>query len=417
MTENRYNQLRFDISEKVRLHPQQPGMDTLLELDLYPDVEVEDQETHLRIQGFLRLNGKYEPESGSVQENEETAGQEEIAYVIPVEITLPADRVDLDYIASEIESFDYKVLSPFELQIEAELVIDGLLAEAEAEEKKESYEVVDPKQVATFSVHEEPRMEKETETENETEEILQQEIQQEYEYTHVARYDAGNPEESQEQAEEDQFEEDNAEHSLKEDGEKEKKEEEEHVLGEKADQEEKEINIEKDVVSESDDTQESSEKTVSKSMDEGMKLAFNQKRDVEKDQGEPTLTDRLLRHPNTREFDFQELNEDEREKFGIERMKEADDKEKDGTDEEEIQDESAKTEDEEKPSSASEWASWILKDETDNFVKMKMVIVQKEDSIDTIAERYEVPISKIMSWNQMDSSVLEEGQIVYIPVR
>ena len=32
-----YQQLRFDISEKVRLHPQQPGIKTLVELDLYPD--------------------------------------------------------------------------------------------------------------------------------------------------------------------------------------------------------------------------------------------------------------------------------------------------------------------------------------------------------------------------------------------
>lgn len=141
MLESRFSQLRFDISEKVCLHPQNPGMDTLLELDLYPDVNIKDEGHHLKIQGYLRLNGSYLSESDS-----EVAGQDayadarleenrhELAYVIPVEITLPADRAEQGSISAEVETFDYQLLSPFELQIEAILLIDGLLPDHNVEE-------------------------------------------------------------------------------------------------------------------------------------------------------------------------------------------------------------------------------------------------------------------------------------------
>jgi stage VI sporulation protein D len=131
-------QLRFDISEKVRLHPQQPEIGTLLELDLYPDVKIQDEGQHLKIQGYLRLNGTYLGEELQMQENEGEDAElnsYEIAYVIPVEITLPADRAELQALSAEIESFDYHVLSPFELEIEAVLMIDGILPEPVKEQQ------------------------------------------------------------------------------------------------------------------------------------------------------------------------------------------------------------------------------------------------------------------------------------------
>ncbi|WP_124727078.1 LysM peptidoglycan-binding domain-containing protein [Staphylospora marina] len=153
--ENPFAQLRFDISEKVRLHPQQPGIDTLLEMDLYPDVEIKDEGQHLKIQGYLRLSGTYLASKDSVEtgagdgERTEIPEEElrhELAYVIPVEITLPADRAEQNRILAEVESFDYSVLSPFELKIEAVLMIDGLIpdqkdVEAAREEEEELPEV------------------------------------------------------------------------------------------------------------------------------------------------------------------------------------------------------------------------------------------------------------------------------------
>lgn len=189
MTENSENQLRFDILEKVRLHPQQPGIQNMLDLDLYPDVEIEDQDTHLKIHGYLRLTGEYEGEQESLNSRGEEGKPEEIAYVIPVEITLPADRVDLDRISSEIQSFDYQVLSPFELQIEAVLTIDGLREEQPKQEVSD-YEVVD--RLATFSVSDSGRMEFEDSAEINQEDAEEENAEpypNEYQFVHVARSD------------------------------------------------------------------------------------------------------------------------------------------------------------------------------------------------------------------------------------
>lgn len=137
--ENQFHQLRFDISEKVRLNPQQLGISDLLGLDLYPDVEIKSEGEHLRIQGYLRLNGTYQSEVTDIHLHSEHEGEvanpQDIAYVIPVEITLPAERAQLDQISAEIEAFDYQLLSPFELQIEATLMIDGILPEQKNEEQ------------------------------------------------------------------------------------------------------------------------------------------------------------------------------------------------------------------------------------------------------------------------------------------
>jgi stage VI sporulation protein D len=143
LTDSKLNQLRFDISEKVRLHPQQPGIETLLELDLYPDVEILDEGKHLKIKGYLRLNGAYLGEQAksqvdNVQESKELEthlGREELAYVIPVEITLPANRAELENVSAEVEAFDYSVISPFELQVEAILMIGGLNSESKEEKE------------------------------------------------------------------------------------------------------------------------------------------------------------------------------------------------------------------------------------------------------------------------------------------
>lgn len=135
LTEQQFHQLRFDICENVRLHTQQPQIKQLLELDLYPDVEITEKGDHLKIEGFLRLKGAYYGETSDEAEVYDGKKREELSYLIPVEITLPSDRAQLKHISAEIESFDYQVLSPFELQIDAILLIDGLMPEKEEAEE------------------------------------------------------------------------------------------------------------------------------------------------------------------------------------------------------------------------------------------------------------------------------------------
>jgi stage VI sporulation protein D len=464
LTGSNYNQLRFDILEKVRLQPQQPGIQTLLELDLYPDVEVEDQGTHLKIQGFLRLNGKYAGE-GSTEKGADHVSEtksegaftqsEPIAYVIPVEITLPANRVDMDHITSEIQSFDYKVLSPFELQIDAVLVIDGLLEEPQKEAEKEAdYEVVDRYQFPTFTV---PKQGEDSALAGEDSQPSRDyDDPEDYEFVHVARVDDSSPEtepSSLDDGEEvspsfsaedslsssddqavtaqlfNQTEEPEEPQELQKSQELQDLQEpqESHEIQEASAEESTEITSEAAESAEEHGTNEDGEDSPAEPTDSPKEksskntiVAFKKKGEGSKEDWK--LADRFLRQPNQNDFVFREgvPNEDEsdllQDQIRTAPVPDQDDEQMQ-PDPELLETEETESDDaaEENKGSRLEWARWILGEEEERFVKMRMVIVQKEDSIDGIAERYKVSPSKILHLNKMESDVLEEGQIVYIP--
>ncbi|SMO37247.1 LysM peptidoglycan-binding domain-containing protein [Melghirimyces algeriensis] len=395
MTENSENQLRFDILEKVRLHPQQPGIQNMLDLDLYPDVEIEDQDTHLKIHGYLRLTGEYEGEQESLNSRGEEGKPEEIAYVIPVEITLPADRVDLDRISSEIQSFDYQVLSPFELQIEAVLTIDGLREEQPKQEVSD-YEVVD--RLATFSVSDSGRMEFEDSAEINQEDAEEENAEpypNEYQFVHVARSDQD--EEKVQTC---------SDHHPTEDepNQKENVETEDSPMDEVMVADEKQEDIEEN---ENDGRSADFE-------EQEKKVVLNPGKDEETIH----FTDHFLRNPDQKEFSFQDQREakDEFEDNNMEanQLEEEDHTSEDSKSTMEDNDQSEESE-EKSAGTGLDWAKWIIKDPKEEFVKLRMVIVQKEDSLDSLADRYQVPASKILNMNQLESNLLEEGQIIYIP--
>lgn len=49
------------------------------------------------------------------------------------------------------------------------------------------------------------------------------------------------------------------------------------------------------------------------------------------------------------------------------------------------------------------------------FTQVRFCIVQEKDTIETIAERYKIPQSKIMKLNMLEDDDLEEGQLLSIP--
>lgn len=432
MAESNHSQLRFDIQEKVRLHPQQPGIRSLLDLDLYPDVEIEDQGTHLKIHGYLRLNGEYvggdgmDPLPGGEGGREdirerpsESSGTEEIAYVIPVEITLPADRVDMDQVSSEVQTFDYKVLSPFELQIEAVLTIDGLLEDTKKEEDP-AVETVD--RLATFSVPDSGGMETDGSPEQEQvqgEEMMDRgedlEAQQgEYQFVHVARSDADEQESPEQITSPD-------EGTVDEEGDREDGSDPSPVSDEVEMTEEaypgqgmgSETPEETSAYLKQSESQEVSDEPE----EDGKTVVFKPACPI-RDREEMNLSDRFLRQPHAEEFDFQELS-DERDKFGIERMihPESEEETADSHSEEKTGEEAADSKEDsgETDGTGLEWARWILGEEKEQFAQMRMVIVHQEESVESISDRYKVPASKIMTMNQLESNQLKDGQILYIP--
>ncbi|RAP28876.1 hypothetical protein C2W64_04462 [Brevibacillus laterosporus] len=57
----------------------------------------------------------------------------------------------------------------------------------------------------------------------------------------------------------------------------------------------------------------------------------------------------------------------------------------------------------------------FVQDRTEKFSKLKMCIIQKNETLDSIAQRYELSVTKIKEANRMSTDRVEEGQILYIP--
>ncbi|MEF2968011.1 LysM peptidoglycan-binding domain-containing protein [Paenibacillus sp. M1] len=109
--------LRFDIYERVHLAENVIGIDELEEIELYPKIQVIPGEEYASLRGHLLLSGLYRGD-GETQELE---------HWIPVEITIPLSRVGkLEDIAVEIENFDVDLLSARSLNITGVLSLQGI---------------------------------------------------------------------------------------------------------------------------------------------------------------------------------------------------------------------------------------------------------------------------------------------------
>lgn len=110
--------LRFDIYERVQLPEHVPAIAELEEIELYPRIQVITDQEHAALRGHLLLSGVY------VGENQE---QEGLQHLIPVEITIPLSRVaSVEEIAVEIENFDVDLLSTRSLNITGVLSLRGI---------------------------------------------------------------------------------------------------------------------------------------------------------------------------------------------------------------------------------------------------------------------------------------------------
>jgi len=111
--------LRFDIYERVHLAEGVTGIRELDEIELVPHIEVHSQDEQAVLKGHLLLSGQYD--------GEEEAGRQTLEHWIPVEITLPMNRIHrVEDIAVEIENFDVDLLSSRSLNITGVLSLHGI---------------------------------------------------------------------------------------------------------------------------------------------------------------------------------------------------------------------------------------------------------------------------------------------------
>ncbi|RCW42626.1 LysM peptidoglycan-binding domain-containing protein [Paenibacillus prosopidis] len=134
------NGLRFDVYERVHLPDDVAAIDELEEIELVPRIQVIDQGDHAVLKGQLLLSGVYRGQNAS-------EAPLTLEHWIPVEITLPMNRISrLDDISIEIDNFDVDLLSARTLNITGVLSLRGIsvepVQEPEEQWREEPFTVV-----------------------------------------------------------------------------------------------------------------------------------------------------------------------------------------------------------------------------------------------------------------------------------
>jgi stage VI sporulation protein D len=157
--------LRFSLEESLWFRKGQEVAE-LMSISLDPDITIQENDQYVTIRGSLELTGEYKSyEDNDSSEDENVSNQKyiervdtqeegscEFSHRFPVDITIPNNRIqsiyDIDVI---VESFDYSIPERSCLKLTAELMISGLY-DTSVQEEQEREEV-------TETIEEEPQYE------------------------------------------------------------------------------------------------------------------------------------------------------------------------------------------------------------------------------------------------------------------
>ena len=141
--------LRFSLEENVWFHSGQE-VSELYSISLEPNVSVHEVEQYIILRGTLDLMGEYKPEEGNepgedelnrryVSITDQREDTYEFQHQFPVDITVPAERVqDKNELSVGVQSFDYHLPEDGCLHLTAELWISGIQDEAIEREESEA---------------------------------------------------------------------------------------------------------------------------------------------------------------------------------------------------------------------------------------------------------------------------------------
>jgi stage VI sporulation protein D len=385
--------LRFSLEESIWFKKGQEVAE-FLSISLDPIVSVDEYEQYITIRGALELSGEYRMAEGEessadpfdfasyrfvqhVSTRED--GISELSHRFPIDITIPKNRIQhLEDVYVTVESFDYDLDENGRLLVTADISISGIsespldepyepsLVEEEDEDLLfEPFEVVARKEV----YEEEQRKQQ---SEEETPSIFNHALQEQ------------NEEQAQEIA---------AIHR------KETKQEEEKVVPLNINEQPEETVARLEKTKEKEEAVAQQEKP-----EEKEEIVAQQEKPEEKEE-----TAAQLEEKEAVEAEEENVVPQQEAKVSIGSMKE-----KDADEMEEEIDEN------EKPKAKSENTLYLTKlfakNQEEEFTKVKICIVQQGDSLDKIAERYDITVQQLLRVNQLESpEEIHEGQLLYIP--
>ncbi|WP_064092521.1 stage VI sporulation protein D [Rossellomorea aquimaris] len=386
MSQEQQSCLRFSLEESIWFKKGQE-VEELLSISLDPHITIQEQEQYVLIRGSLDLSGEYLPTSPRDEDEEDfeasgkfvqtvekrEKGEYEFVHCFPVDVTIPKNRIaNLSEIDVYVESFDYVVPENACIKLNADLTITGIYGEQQTqlpvEAEYSGEEIYEPLHRSVSPVLE--AAEEDVETEDENEEV--------YEYEEYEEEDRDEIEENP-QAENDEYE----AFSLQ-------------------------------------------GRTQSTSQDEEIPV------EIQYDLlGHSQLEDNQYRKENVFQLPEHELSESSEEQEQTPssyspppKVQEVEmEEESSSSMEEEVEEESSEEQTEKKKkvkgkkkNEAISLTDFFARKEEERAAKLRVCIVQEGETLDAIADKYDLTIPQILRVNHLEANQdVYGGQVLYIP--
>lgn len=389
MSELQPSTIQFTLNESVWFAREQ-AVDELISISLHPYINILDEEDFIIIKGALQLDGEYrrqtDPFINDQLPNEQIFVQDirlvdeddhQFSHRFPVDITIPKRKIErIEDIAMTIESFDYEIKDNQMLKIIADIEIEGIVDAQESSIIRNEQLIEDENDGSKDEVEIELELERE-------EEIVEEENEDEEEIplTVIKRNESA-------------LKEIEIEEVITVEAEK------EVIQDIQVEQEIEEIPSEQvarepEVVEEKGELVEQVVESVEKTA-----IPILREEDYLTDKNEPIIIENSRESPAMNEEEFVEL-ESSSDQF--------------------IQESSSHVEQKKKKKIGStvtmSFAEFFSRKE-EKPAKMKICVVQENDSLETIADRYNVSTQQLVRANNLHvTDHIVEGQLLDIPFK
>ncbi|MDM5320878.1 LysM peptidoglycan-binding domain-containing protein [Bacillus altitudinis] len=402
------NRLQFSVEESIYFKSGQE-VSELLSISLDPDILVQEVNDYVSIRGSLELTGEYNINQeellgelssyASYREADEVKvredGTAELLHQFPVDITIPKNKIShLNDVFVFIDAFDYQLTENRLLTIQADLAIEGLLDEETPQVSvEEPYEFVHRSEEEYGNVTYDYQLQ----PEDQEQEVLQDYAREIDDDQAILQHDMRPEEEKQEEEIEIELV---------------SREEETEELEETESQEEVALGYRS-----LPDTQ-----VQEPPFFEPPKLLEEEKREdtffeveVRKDPEAVEEQEETVQPYPVFESPAYHVEEEQEETYQLGRLYE-----REAPKVYELAQEEEAFEEDLRETSGSENSLYLTKlfakQEEEDFSRMKICIVQQEDTVDRICERYQLNVQQLLRTNSLSMDAeLEEGQILYIP--
>ena len=423
MSQNK--RLQFSVEESIYFKSGQE-VSELLSISLDPDILVQEVNDYVSIRGSLELTGEYNINQEELlgelssfptyREADEVKvrgdGTAELLHQFPVDITIPKNKIShLNDVFVFIDAFDYQLTENRLLTIQADLAIEGLLDEETPQAPvEEPYEFVHRPEEDYGDMAYDYQLQMEQE-EHEEQEELQGEEREDDEKQPVFQHDTRAEQEEEEEIEIELVSRE-VEEALEE-----PEELEEHEEPEQPNNQEEavasgyrsipEAQVQEPPFFEPPKLLEEEERE-----DPFFEVEVRKDPEAAEEQEETVQLYPAFESPADQVELEQEAHDDE---YQLGRLyeREAPKIYESAQEEEELEEDVRET-------SGSENSLYLTKlfakQEEEDFSRMKICIVQQEDTVDRICERYQLNVQQLLRTNSLSMDAeLEEGQILYIP--